>query len=47
MIGVSIPFKREGLSELKRYDEVRPHVHVSIPFKREGLSERICDFRWQ
>ena len=37
---VSIPFKREGLSELKRNNYTCPHRRVSIPFKREGLSER-------
>ena len=40
---VSIPFKREGLSE--RYKIVKSMAKlysVSIPFKREGLSERQC-----
>ena len=39
---VSIPFKREGLSELitDKY-EVGDLDNVSIPFKREGLSEPI------
>ena len=37
---VSIPFKREGLSELKN-GQIFFNVEwsVSIPFKREGLSE--------
>ena len=39
---VSIPFKREGLSERKSRDwsDGTPGL-VSIPFKREGLSEHI------
>ena len=38
---VSIPFKREGLSELKVTEYPRKSLRkVSIPFKREGLSER-------
>ena len=37
---VSIPFKREGLSELILKDSERGfRGFVSIPFKREGLSE--------
>ncbi len=37
---VSIPFKREGLSEHESKDASGIRiVHVSIPFKREGLSE--------
>ena len=38
---VSIPFKREGLSE-RMFDYPRTtEVLVSIPFKREGLSEQV------
>ncbi len=37
---VSIPFKREGLSERVIFTETKDGVKVSIPFKREGLSER-------
>ncbi len=41
-ISVSIPFKREGLSELNRITKLLQYFGiVSIPFKREGLSERI------
>ena len=37
---VSIPFKREGLSELRKNETRRGTLDdVSIPFKREGLSE--------
>ena len=37
---VSIPFKREGLSEqMKTYSFFKGNLKVSIPFKREGLSE--------
>ena len=37
---VSIPFKREGLSEQQDGNQVTYiYCHVSIPFKREGLSE--------
>ncbi len=37
---VSIPFKREGLSEREDgIEEIRRITVVSIPFKREGLSE--------
>ncbi len=37
---VSIPFKREGLSEQELQEEYEVKVSfVSIPFKREGLSE--------
>ena len=36
---VSIPFKREGLSELETYHAAGVWKKVSIPFKREGLSE--------
>ena len=41
--GVSIPFKREGVSkqELRMHIEVTG-IHVSIPFKREGVSKRIA-----
>ncbi len=43
---VSIPFKREGLSERKETDYSRdPFCLVSIPFKREGLSELNTDNR--
>ena len=40
-VTVSIPFKREGLSELTRmrYNNDFDYYVVSIPFKREGLSE--------
>ena len=38
-IFVSIPFKREGLSEPKAETDAINANHVSIPFKREGLSE--------
>ena len=38
---VSIPFKREGLSELKRIQPRFDTKEVSIPFKREGLSEHL------
>ena len=43
-IQVSIPFKREGLSELeiRGQGKVRIGSLVSIPFKREGLSELRC-----
>ena len=37
---VSIPFKREGLSERIFFCLVIVVFFVSIPFKREGLSER-------
>ena len=41
---VSIPFKREGVSELIR--EARAleakYQEVSIPFKREGVSEQFA-----
>ena len=37
---VSIPFKREGLSEQLVNKPLRIVTFVSIPFKREGLSER-------
>ena len=41
VITVSIPFKREGLSEQKETHMSTYQVsRVSIPFKREGLSER-------
>ena len=37
---VSIPFKREGLSEHQKIPETDDYYYkVSIPFKREGLSE--------
>ena len=37
---VSIPFKREGLSErFTTITNLTAHFAVSIPFKREGLSE--------
>ena len=36
---VSIPFKREGLSEQVLFYLQRNSFLVSIPFKREGLSE--------
>ena len=36
---VSIPFKREGLSELNLLASPDAPPMVSIPFKREGLSE--------
>ena len=37
---VSIPFKREGLSEPEAVDYMLLQgLSVSIPFKREGLSE--------
>ena len=40
-IKVSIPFKREGLSEPDAGTQKKIQVTtVSIPFKREGLSER-------
>ena len=38
---VSIPFKRERLSELSVFSIYRLLIKVSIPFKRERLSERI------
>ena len=38
---VSIPFKREGLSEPKPEKKSVGRNSVSIPFKREGLSELI------
>ena len=38
---VSIPFKREGLSEPGHINKFSQEKIVSIPFKREGLSERI------
>ena len=39
---VSIPFKREGLSErVVTASEPEEETFVSIPFKREGLSELI------
>ena len=39
--GVSIPFKREGLSELALFVSLAVvGCGVSIPFKREGLSEQ-------
>ena len=38
---VSIPFKREGVSEpLNMKTTIICGCHVSIPFKREGVSER-------
>ena len=40
-LNVSIPFKREGLSELNKDVLDGMAVAVSIPFKREGLSERV------
>ena len=51
-IEVSIPFKREGISE--RYGcnnhHHRPYFQVSIPFKRESISERAwrvrCEPEW-
>ena len=36
---VSIPFKREGLSEPFLFCSGIQRANVSIPFKREGLSE--------
>ena len=40
---VSIPFKREGVSELNkcRGDISSRYLMVSIPFKREGVSEQM------
>ena len=40
---VSIPFKREGVSELKLGHQERSEWEnpVSIPFKREGVSEPV------
>ena len=43
---VSIPFKREGLSELTGFSTDRVLVCVSIPFKREGLSELTLPENW-
>ena len=37
---VSIPFKREGVSELAYLGTLGVLQKVSIPFKREGVSER-------
>ena len=38
-VNVSIPFKREGLSEPPSQNDIFIFDEVSIPFKREGLSE--------
>ena len=38
---VSIPFKRESISELHRINRIGLcHARVSIPFKRESISEQ-------
>ena len=38
-LSVSIPFKREGVSERTQKISNPQSVSVSIPFKREGVSE--------
>ena len=42
---VSIPFKRESVSELFIMQNITKKGHVSIPFKRESVSERILEVR--
>ena len=42
-MSVSIPFKREGLSEQGNGIPSEKRKRVSIPFKREGLSEQRTD----
>ena len=41
-INVSIPFKRESVSELANEEILKQVLNaVSIPFKRESVSERV------